>query len=281
MEQIFIEGLKVFGRHGVYEHEKQEGQTFIVHCVMDVSFQQAAKSDCLAETVDYGNVCLFIKKFFMEQTFDLLESVAENLSAEMMYTFPQICRLQLKIEKPNAPIPMEFSTVGVAIEKKWAKAAIAIGSNIEPKERYVTGALEELISNPAIRNVVVSDYIETEPYGYTQQDTFLNGAATLETMLSPRELLTVLQEIENKAGRKREIHWGPRTLDLDILLYDDVIMQTKELMIPHIDMCNRAFVLTPLAQIAPAMVHPVYHKTIYDLEQRITGKRRRIEINEI
>ena len=117
--------------------------------------------------------------------------------------------------------------------------------------------LEELISDPNVRNVIVSDYIETEPYGYVDQDKFLNGAATIETLLSPEDLLAFLHRIEEKADRKREIHWGPRTLDLDILLYDDVCIHTKDLIVPHIDMCNRMFVLEPLMQIAPGLVHPV------------------------
>ena len=133
------------------------------------------------------------------------------------------------------------------------------------KEKYLTDAMETLIANPDIRKVIVSDYIETEPYGYVDQDKFLNGAVTLETLLSAEDLLIFLHEIEANAERKREIHWGPRTLDLDILLYDDVCMHTKELTIPHIDMCNRMFVLEPLMQIAPGLVHPVRRRTIYDL----------------
>ena len=264
MEQILVQGLQVFGYHGVYEQEKEEGQTFLVNCVMDTSFASAIHSDDVGETVDYGTVCLFIKKYFEEKAYDLLEKVADELATSIMYAFPGIEKIQIQITKPNAPIPMEFESVGVRVEKKWHKVALAIGSNMGDKEKYLTDALETLIANPDIRNVIVSDYIETEPYGYVDQDKFLNGAVTLETLLSAENLLIFLHEIEAKAERKREIHWGPRTLDLDILLYDDVCMHTKELTIPHIDMCNRMFVLEPLMQIAPGLVHPVRRRTIYD-----------------
>ncbi len=265
MEQILVQGLQVFGYHGVYEQEKEEGQTFLVNCVMDTSFASAIHSDDVGETVDYGTVCLFIKKYFEEKAYDLLEKVADELATSIMYAFPGIEKIQIQITKPNAPLPMEFESVGVRVEKKWHKVALAIGSNMGDKEKYLTDALETLIANPDIRNVIVSDYIETEPYGYVDQDKFLNGAVTLETLLSAEDLLIFLHEIEAKAERKREIHWGPRTLDLDILLYDDVCMHTKELTIPHIDMCNRMFVLEPLMQIAPGLVHPVRRRTIYDL----------------
>ncbi len=265
MEQILVQGLQVFGYHGVYEQEKEEGQTFLVNCVMDTSFASAIHSDDVGETVDYGTVCLFIKKYFEEKAYDLLEKVADELATSIMYAFPGIEKIQIQITKPNAPIPMEFESVGVRVEKKWHKVALAIGSNMGDKEKYLTDAMETLIANPDIRNVIVSDYVETEPYGYVEQDKFLNGAVTLETLLSAEDLLIFLHEIEAKAERKREIHWGPRTLDLDILLYDDVCMHTKELTIPHIDMCNRMFVLEPLMQIAPGLVHPVRRRTIYDL----------------
>lgn len=272
MEQIIIEELQVYGHHGVYEQEKKDGQTFLVDCVLDVSFGEAASTDALEHTVDYGNVCLFIKKYFMENAFDLLETVAESLSTEMMYAFPGIHKLWLKIRKPEAPIPMEFSSVGVAITKEWTKVAISFGSNIEPREHYLTEAMEKLLANPAIRNLVVSDYIETEPYGYTEQDKFLNGAAVFETLFQPEELLEQLHVIENEAGRERTLRWGPRTLDLDIALYGDIQINTKDLIVPHLDMANRGFVLEPLCQIAPGMVHPIYHLTVYDMLQRLRSK---------
>ena len=121
----------------------------------------------------------------------------------------------------------------------------------------------------------VSDFLVTAPYGGVEQDDFLNGAMKIRTLLTPHELLERLHEIEQEAKRERVVRWGPRTLDLDILLYDDLILDEEELHIPHIEMYKRDFVLKPLCQIAPYARHPVYNRTaaelLADLERLKTG----------
>ena len=116
----------------------------------------------------------------------------------------------------------------------------------------------------------VSSYLVTEPYGGVEQDDFLNACLSLDTLLSPSELLEKLHEIEQAAHRERLIHWGPRTLDLDILLYDDEILETEDLIIPHVEMHKREFVLKPLSEIAPYKRHPVYQKTVAELLEALT-----------
>ena len=111
----------------------------------------------------------------------------------------------------------------------------------------------------------VSSYLVTEPYGGVEQDDFLNACLCLKTFLSPSELLARLHEIEAAAHRERIVRWGPRTLDLDILLYDDLVMETEDLIIPHVEMYLREFVLRPLSEIAPGKRHPVYGKTVTEL----------------
>lgn len=98
-----------------------------------------------------------------------------------------------------------------------------------------------------------------------EQDEFLNGVCRIRTLLTPEELLTRLHELEQEAGRERLIHWGPRTLDLDILLYDDWVIEEDDFCIPHVDMQNRRFVLEPMAEIAPYKRHPVYGKTMKEM----------------
>ena len=105
----------------------------------------------------------------------------------------------------------------------------------------------------------------TKPYGGVEQDDFVNGAIALKTLLSPQELLEKLHEIEQHANRERIIHWGPRTLDLDIIFYDKLVYEDENLIIPHIDMQNRDFVLAPMNQIAPYLRHPVLNQTISQL----------------
>ena len=159
--------------------------------------------------------------------------------------------------------------MSVEISRCWHTAYIAIGSNMGDKKGYLDEAVKKLDSHALCKVIKVSDYITTEPYGGIEQDEFLNGALELRTLLYPDELLALLNRIEAEAGRKRTVHWGPRTLDLDILFYDNCIIDTPSLTVPHIDMANRDFVLIPMAQIAPYLRHPVLNCTIGQLLDRL------------
>lgn len=144
-------------------------------------------------------------------------------------------------------------------------AYIALGSNLGDKEANLRRALE-LLQQRGVEIVKTSTFISTKPYGVTDQPTFLNGVCEVRTSLAPLALLHTLLGIEQEMGRVRLRHWGERNIDLDLLLYEDVVMDTEELKLPHPDMQNRDFVLMPLAEIAPALVHPVLRKTIKELE---------------
>lgn len=146
-----------------------------------------------------------------------------------------------------------------------ALAAIALGSNLGDRERTIADAITSLRSLGTVQ--AVSSLVQTAPVGYADQPDFLNGAALLHTQLSSEDLLQALLRIELQHGRDRShgIVKGPRTLDLDLLLYDDVVVQTPELTLPHPEMHRRRFVLEPLAEIAPAWVHPVLQRTVADL----------------
>ena len=117
----------------------------------------------------------------------------------------------------------------------------------------------------------VSSYLVTEPYGGVEQDDFLNACLCLKTYLSPEELLKRLHEIEQDAHRERIVRWGPRTLDLDILFYDNFTCNSRTLTIPHVDMHNRLFVLQPLVEIAPWWVHPWKGKSVSELYKELKG----------
>ena len=125
------------------------------------------------------------------------------------------------------------------------------------KKKYLDNAIQGLRDMKEIVVEKVSEYLVTEPYGGVEQDEFLNGALRVRTLLCPEELLDRLHVLEQAADRKRIIHWGPRTLDLDILFYDNEIIDTEVLHVPHIDMENRDFVLKPMVEIAPYLRHPV------------------------
>ncbi|RFB10927.1 2-amino-4-hydroxy-6-hydroxymethyldihydropteridine diphosphokinase [Bacillus sp. HNG] len=140
-------------------------------------------------------------------------------------------------------------------------AYIALGTNIGEREEYLRFALKGIQE----RGIVIIDFssiFETDPVGYEDQDLFLNMVIKVSTDLSPFELLQVLQEIELESGRERKIRWGPRTLDLDILLYNHESVETERLIIPHPRMTERAFVLVPLVEIDQNLQIPAVTKPI-------------------
>ena len=133
------------------------------------------------------------------------------------------------------------------------------------REGYVRGALKLLGETPGVSVVAVSGFHETEPVGYTEQAKFINAAAKVDTTLTAHELLAVCMRIETELGRVKTIIWGPRTIDLDILLYGDEVIDTDDLKVPHPLMHAREFVLVPLCEVAPEAYHPVLGKTAKEM----------------
>lgn len=135
-------------------------------------------------------------------------------------------------------------------------AYLALGTNLGVREHYLYTALKELNDTRCIKITDFSSIYETDPVGYTDQDSFLNMVIKVKTDLSPLDLLRILQEIEIKLGRERKIRWGPRTIDLDILLYNQENIDDKQLTIPHPRMHERAFVVIPLMDIDKDLILP-------------------------
>lgn len=269
MDKITIDKLEVFANHGVYPEENVLGQKFIISVVLYTSTRKAGVTDELSFSVNYGEVSHFIRKYMTEHTWKLLECAAEHLAQAILLEYPLVKKLDLEIQKPWAPIALPLNTVSVKITRGWHTAYIALGSNIGDKKAYLDMAVKHLNERKDCQVKKVSDYLVTEPYGVTDQDDFLNGALELQTMLDPEELLQALHQIEQDANRVRTMHWGPRTLDLDILMYDDLVLDTPELHIPHIEMHLRNFVLIPMDQIAPWKRHPLTGKTVEEMLQNL------------
>ena len=150
-------------------------------------------------------------------------------------------------------------------------AYIALGSNLGDKEKNLRRALL-LLTQQGVEVVRVSSFLSTEPYGVTDQPQFLNAVACVRTSLAPLALLDVLLATELAMGRVRLRHWGERNIDLDLLLYEDVVLDTLRLRLPHPDMQNRDFVLLPLAEIAPELKHPTLQKTIWELKENLMNR---------
>ena len=150
-------------------------------------------------------------------------------------------------------------------------AYIALGSNLGDKEKNLRRALL-LLTQQGVEVVRVSSFLSTEPYGVIDQPQFLNAVACVRTSLAPLALLDVLLATELAMGRVRLRHWGERNIDLDLLLYEDVVLDTPRLRLPHPDMQNRDFVLLPLAEIAPELKHPTLQKTIWELKENLMNR---------
>lgn len=144
-------------------------------------------------------------------------------------------------------------------------AFIAIGTNLGDRDAHIAFARERLQKLPRTKLLRLSSVRETEPVGPVQQDPFLNAVAEVDTQLDPLELLQRLKDIEHRAGRIRSVRWGPRTLDLDLLLYGDRVIQSPQLTLPHPHMHERRFVLEPLAELAPQTRHPTLNRTAAEL----------------
>lgn len=269
MDCIKIIQLEVFAYHGCEEFEKINGQKFYIDATLYTDIRTSGASDDLNDTMNYAKVCEFITKFMTENRFDLIEAVAEQTSRALLREFPRLRAIDFTIYKPDAPIGLPFGNVAVSISRKWNKAILSIGSNMGDKEAYLNNAVDSLYDDGNCRVNVVSNYIETEPYGPVEQDNFLNGCLEIETLYSPKELLKKVNQIEAEAGRIRDIHWGPRTLDIDIIFYEDEIVDEPDLKIPHVEMHKRLFVLEPLKQIAPYWKHPILNRTVSQILEEL------------
>lgn len=277
MDCIRIQDLEVFGFHGAKPEENVLGQKFILDVQMYTNTREAGRSDDLTKSIHYGHAAHKLEEFVRNHTFQLIERVAEEAAEYLLTTFSEeegadIQKVMITVKKPWAPIHLPVDTVSVTIERGWHKAYLSIGSNMGDKEAYLKQAVDGLSRNKRIRKLRTSGFILTKPYGGVEQEDFLNGAVELETLYMPEELLHAMQRIEQEAGRERKVHWGPRTLDLDLIFYDKLVLETEELVLPHPDMENRTFVLKPLCELNRNFRHPILQRTMGQLLEVLEEK---------
>lgn len=265
LDEIRIEELQIKAYHGVYEDEKENGQNFYVNAVLYADTRKAGLTDELEKSTDYARVCSLIRAVMLKESYDLIETAAESIAKEILLAFPLIRAADIEVRKPEAPVPMEFKSISVKIHRAWHDVYISYGSNMGDSEGFIDDAVAEIAENELIEMAEDSGRIVTKPYGDVMQDDFLNGVCHIRTLMEPEELLSYLHGLESKAGRVRDVHWGPRTLDLDILMYDDLVYESEDLIIPHVDMENREFVLKPMCELNENLRHPILKKTMRQL----------------
>jgi len=247
MYSIYIDNLKIFAYHGVYDFEKEKGQEFRLSIKCDIDSKLSR--DNIEDTVDYAELLKFSESFAKENRFDLIEFLADKLSYAILKKYPQICNVLVRISKPDAPIDADFEDVGVTVERKRHTAYLSLGTNIGEKKKNLLEAISAIDETDDCKVESISKMYLTSPVGFLEQDYFLNCAVKISTLIEPMALLRSMQKIENKMGRIRSFKNAPRIIDIDIMLYDDVVSLDETLIIPHPSMFDRKFMLVPLLDI--------------------------------
>jgi dihydroneopterin aldolase / 2-amino-4-hydroxy-6-hydroxymethyldihydropteridine diphosphokinase len=259
IDQIVLRGLRLMTVVGVLDHERQTAQPLELDITMHVDLSEACRSDDLDDTVNYGAVCETIEQVAAEQHDLLLERLAGRI-ADAVLEQPRVEAVDVALRKLRPPVASALETSGVTIHRTRAgsvsldaghhRAILALGSNLGDRVEYLRFATRHLG-----QIVAQSQVYETAPVGGPDnQGAYLNMVVALDTTLDPYALLRRCQRVETAAGRERKVHWGPRTLDVDVLFYDDVVLSSPGLAIPHPRINDRGFVLAPLHDIAPDSV---------------------------
>lgn len=271
---ILIDGYELTGCHGVNSEEKVEPQRFVFSAQLDFDLTEAAETDDVDKTVSYAAVCKVIKAFFGESSRDLVETLALGAARRIMLAFPRLVRAAVTVAKPDARMKGKFDSVGVTAEVKRSVAYVGMGSSLGDRHAYLDKAKDLIREDPLVLSVRESARTETAPYGGAAKNAFINSALRVETLHTPEGLLGLLMRVERECGRTREVHWGDRTLDLDLLLFGDEVRSEGDLILPHPEMTRREFVLAPLADIAPHAVHPLCGKRVSELLSELLPERR-------
>ncbi|GGK45529.1 2-amino-4-hydroxy-6-hydroxymethyldihydropteridine diphosphokinase [Salinarimonas ramus] len=254
-DRVFVSNLILFAHHGVHAEETRLGQRFSIDIECGTDFEEAARGDDPEAVVDYGALCALAAEVSASGPFKLVETLAERIASGVLGRFPAVLDVRVRVRKPSAPVPAVLDHVGVEIHRvRRTPIALSLGSNVGDSRATLRAALAKLGAAEGVAVEAVSHVYRTAPWGRADQQDFLNLCATGWTSLPPRALLRLAKAIELQLGRTPEVRWGPRVIDIDLLHYGDLALRGPELTLPHPEMGSRAFVLVPLAEIAPDRV---------------------------
>lgn len=265
MNGIKIEGLKVTARHGVLAEEKTNPQPFVFDITLSVNTRPAALSDDVADTVNYAEACAAVTDFCQINCFNLIETLADGCARLLINKYQKATAVKVTVHKPEAPIGLPFTDVSVTATVERNTVALSLGTSMGDREKTLTGAIDALARVDGVRVIKVSPFVKSAPYGGVAKNEFINCALLAECILTPRELLDAVHQIEADFHRVRAERWGDRTLDIDIVFFGNKVIEEEGLCIPHPDYQNRPFVIEPLKQIAPDFTCPRLHRRVSDL----------------
>lgn len=251
---ITLTGITGTGHHGVFDHEKRDGQTFTVDLVLETDHSLAGATDDLRHTVNYAELADAAHARITGEPYDLIEALAEAIAADALRIAGERGRaVSVTVHKPQAPIEVPFGNVSVTVRRERARLVLALGSNLGDSGETLRAAVEELSREPGISVASVSDVAQTKPVGGPAgQPDYLNLVLVGETTLSPYAVLRAAHRIEAEHHRTREVRWGARTLDIDLILHGDTVSDDPVLTLPHPRAHERAFVLAPWSWADPA-----------------------------
>lgn len=257
-DRIVVTGIRGFGRHGVFDHERRDGQEFIVDVELEVATANAARTDDLADTVDYGQVAIAVHGLIVGDPVDLVETLAERV-ADACLAFRGVRAVHVVVHKPSAPIPVPFDDVQLRVTRVAPvrrPVALALGSNLGDSAQTLQAGVDDLSAVPGLALTAASSVYRTAPVGGPEQPDYLNAVVVGETTLAPLDLLAAVQAVEQAHHRVRDVRWGPRTLDVDVIALGGEVVDLPTLQVPHPRAYERPFVLVPWLEADPAAVLP-------------------------
>jgi dihydroneopterin aldolase/2-amino-4-hydroxy-6-hydroxymethyldihydropteridine diphosphokinase len=275
LDRIHIKGLRVMSVIGVLAHERESAQPLQLDLSVHVDLRDAGLSDELSDTANYGLLSERVATVARESKDLLLERLAHRIAEEAL-TFDRVEAVDVTVTKLRPPIAEDVDATAISIHRTRQDqeafgehdVIVALGSNLGDRVGYLRQAIGQL--GDVVRT---SQVFETAPIGGPgEQDAFLNMVVAVRTSLDPFAMLRRCQRIEASANRQRAVHWGPRTLDVDILFYDDAVIDSTELTVPHPRWQERRFVLAPLAEVAPERVPPGWEQELPPAPVQAVGR---------
>jgi dihydroneopterin aldolase/2-amino-4-hydroxy-6-hydroxymethyldihydropteridine diphosphokinase len=256
LDQLSLEYDSVFCTIGSDKLQKQ--------LQFDISLQLYFDEEELnTRTYDASIIKRMIKQHFAKNIFDTPKAACLELVQKLLDSF-------LCFKKVVAIMSNMTTNSTYIVSRKRLVAYLGLGSNIGQRESNIKKAIFELNNIGLVK--CTSNFYNTKPVGPISQDDFLNAVVKLETYFLPHQLLNAVKDIEKSLGRTNTVKWGPRIIDIDILLYDDIKLYTEQLILPHPHMHKREFVLKPMLDIAPYIVHPIYNLNMTELYEFVTNK---------
>jgi dihydroneopterin aldolase/2-amino-4-hydroxy-6-hydroxymethyldihydropteridine diphosphokinase len=262
-DRITLTGLVARGHHGVFDAERRDGQDFVVDVVLELDLRGAAATGDLTRTVHYGELAGALADDVRGEPVDLLETLAERLLRTCLAN-PRVEAAEVVVHKPQAPIEETFGDVAVAVRRTREElfppprnGVLALGSNLGDREATLASAVADLARTPGLEVLAVSPVVETDPVGGPEQPDYLNAVVAVRGTLAPHRLLAACLAVEARHGRERRVRWGARTLDVDVITYGDLVLDTPDLVLPHPRAASRPFVLAPWAALDPAARLPL------------------------